>query len=56
MQYADEGLCCFLCSYDAIHAWDAENTWLVSLIGISGCRQTKVSRFQTQGDTGSILA
>jgi hypothetical protein len=42
MQYADgEGQCGSLCSFGAINVWDVENTWLVSLIRISGCRQMK---------------
>jgi hypothetical protein len=42
MQYADgEGQCGSHCSFDAIYAWDVENTWLMSLIWISGCRQMK---------------
>jgi pentatricopeptide repeat protein len=60
MQYADgEGQCSSLCSFGAIYAWDVENTWLVSLIWISGRRQMKgiwISRFQTLEDTGSTLA
>jgi hypothetical protein len=39
MQHADgEGQCSFFCSYDAIYAQDMENTWLISLISISGCK------------------
>jgi hypothetical protein len=42
MPYADaEGQCGFLCSYDANYVWDVENTWLICLIWISGCRQMK---------------
>jgi hypothetical protein len=42
MQYVDgEGQCSFLCSYGTIYAWDVENTWLISLIWISGCRQIR---------------
>jgi hypothetical protein len=42
MRYADgQGQCGFLCLYDNILAWDVKNAWLISLIGISGCRQMK---------------
>jgi hypothetical protein len=42
MQYADgEAQYSFLSSYGIIYAWDVENTWLISLISISGCRQIK---------------
>jgi hypothetical protein len=37
----EEDSCSFLCSYDAVYAWDVECTWLISLIWISGCRQMK---------------
>jgi hypothetical protein len=37
MQYVDgEGQCGSLRSFDVIYAWDVENTWLMSLIWISG--------------------
>ncbi len=53
MQYADgEGQCCFLFSYDIIYSRDVENTWLISLIWISGCRQMKgiqISNTRTRG-------
>jgi hypothetical protein len=53
MQYADgEGQCSFLCSYDTIYSRDVENTWLISLIWISGCRQMKgiqISNTRTHG-------
>jgi hypothetical protein len=40
MQRADgEGQCGFLCFCDTIYAWDVDNTWLISLIWISSCRQ-----------------
>ncbi len=42
MQYVDgEGQCSFLCSYGTIYAWDVENTLLIGLIWISGCRQIR---------------
>jgi len=45
MQYADgEGQRSFLCSYDIIYAWDAKNTWLISLIWIVGFREMKGTR------------
>jgi hypothetical protein len=53
MQYAvGEGHCTFLCSYDTIDSWDVENTWLISLIRISGQRQMKgiqISNTRTHG-------
>jgi hypothetical protein len=36
-----QGQCGFLCSYDAIYALNVENTWLISLILIYGCKQMK---------------
>jgi hypothetical protein len=40
MQCADgEGQGGFLCFHDTIYAWDVDNTWLISLIWISSCRQ-----------------
>jgi hypothetical protein len=29
---------------DSIYVWDVENTWLISLIWISGCRPMKGTR------------
>jgi pentatricopeptide repeat protein len=53
MQYAvGEGQCTFLYSYDTIYSWDVENTWLISLIWISGHRQMKgiqISNTRTHG-------
>jgi hypothetical protein len=36
-----ESQCGFFCSDDTFDVWDAENTWLISSIWISGCRQMK---------------
>jgi len=39
MEKVSAGQFSFLCTYDAIYAWVVENTWLISLIGISDFRQ-----------------
>jgi hypothetical protein len=60
MQYADgQGQCGFLCPYDNILAWDVKNAWLISLIGISGCRQMKgtwISNTRRQGKDSGLRA
>jgi hypothetical protein len=60
MQYTDvEGLgfVAFFRLMIPFYAWDVENTWLISLIWTSGCRQkqsTRISNMRSHGKHSSL--